>query len=371
MAFHQVKQPPSRGRSIFPWGSNNPTRIQRIVVALCAGVLGGLLHYVRSRGQANFHADFGEVWFGANALLHGADPYGLVGPGRVFDFEWGLLYPGTALVVGLPFTALSEQSATYAFVFISSLLLAYGISRDSWHRLPIFATEAFASSAQLAQWSIVLTAALFIPWLAFLTVAKPQAGIPVLAVSSRQSLKTAAIGGAALLVISLVLLPTWPLEWLHEVRATGQLRAPVFRFGGFLVLLLLLRWRRPESWLILTMAFMPQSWGWYNVLMLFAIPATFVEASLLALLSTGGAIALPYVVRSATTPESFYSAAAAVLVCSSYLPAVFIVLRRPNRGDPPEVFVALKRLFRSVVGFRSGSPQADESGNSEARKVDP
>ena len=139
----------------------------------------------------------------------------------------------------------------------------------------MFASMAFSSSVQLSQWSILTTAMLFLPWLAILAAVKPQSALPVLMTSpSRTSIIAALVGGALLFAASLFLLPGWPLEWWHIIRAGEQLRAPVTRLGGVFILLALIRWRRPEAWLIVLTAVMPQSWAWYNVLVLLAIPAT-------------------------------------------------------------------------------------------------
>ena len=67
----------------------------------------------------------------------------------------------------------------------------------------------------------------------------------------------AAVTGGLLLGVSLAILPTWPLDWMHVMRAgvENHYRAPVVGGRGLLalgpaLLVVLLRWRRPEARLL-------------------------------------------------------------------------------------------------------------------------
>ena len=82
----------------FPWGDNNPTRVQRIVFALLIAALagGGLAFHLKYADL--YRTDFSQLKFGAEAMLRGADPYKLVGMGQVFESKWPVMYPGTAYV---------------------------------------------------------------------------------------------------------------------------------------------------------------------------------------------------------------------------------------------------------------------------------
>jgi hypothetical protein len=329
----------------FPWGDNHPTRAQRIIVAICLATFAATLTASVYAHWTGYHSDFALSWFGATSLIHHVDPYPLVGPGRFYEWRWPLLYPATAFAAALPFALLSEQAASVTFVWIAAFLLSYGMTRHSWHLVPLFASYSFASSAWLAQWSLIFTAALFLPWLGFLTVAKPQTGIPVLAESnSRVTLLSALIGGAVLIAVSLFLLPSWPREWWALARVAGNVRPPIGRFGGILVLLVLLRWRRREAWLVLAMAVMPATWGWYNALMLLTIAKTYREACVLSLMSTAGGTLGGYFIPPVRTMDEFDRFAGAVLVATAYLPAVFVVLRRPNEGELPAWLQIVVRL---------------------------
>lgn len=243
--------------------------------------------------------------------------------------------------------------ASALFIAISSFLLAYGSTRGSWHRVPMFASMAFGSSVQLSQWSILTTAMFFLPWLAVFAAVKPQSALPVLITSpSRTSIIAALAGGVLLLAASLFLLPGWPLEWWRIIRAGEQLRAPVTRLGGVFILLALIRWRRPEAWLIALTAVMPQSWAWYNVLVLLAIPATYREACVLSLVSSFGALIVGLTARSWLSPESDWIWGAA-MVAFAYLPATIAVLRRPNVRGAAAWSTGAGEL-RPVVPKRSG-----------------
>jgi hypothetical protein len=318
----------------FPWGANKPTTAQRIIVATLVAVCVGTTLYARSIKMGLERSDFSQVLFGARALLNNADPYRLMGIGMVYDLKWGAVYPATAYVASIPFTPFSDPVASSLFVGISAFLLVYGVTAGSWHRLPMFPSIAFASSVQFAQWSTLFAAMLFLPWLAALAAVKPQSAIPVIAASKSRSMLMVAIGaGLLLLVASLVMLPGWPLEWWQVIGKSTQLKSPLLRFGGPLILLVLLRWRRQEAWLVFLLACVPQTWGWYNVLPLLAVAATYREATILSLMSSIGAIATVYFVGD-PTPEK-YSAWGASAVAFAYLPAAIAVLRRPNINERP------------------------------------
>jgi hypothetical protein len=357
MSVAPTESAPGEQGKVFPWGSNNPTRRQRIVVALgvAAVAMAAVAWQAHFGGQGR--TDFAMIWFGARAMLAGSNPYELVGPGLPFHWGFPLLYPGTALILGIPFAWLSETAAAVTFVGVSAFLFSYGITHRSWHLLPLLASHAFVQSVVAAQWSLIFTAALFLPCLAALVAVKPQSGVPVLATTSARGLKAAAIGSLALLIISLVLMPSWPMDWLTLVRApTDHMRPRLVAMGGFLVLLLLTRWRRPEAWLIITLACLPQTLASYSLLMLLTVASTFRQAAALAMISTLGSAADPYLVPAAPTAEELYGLLANVEVATAYLPATLLVLRRPNSGDGPAWLTGLRLLFARIRGARSHAP---------------
>lgn len=304
--------------------------------------------YLRDLKIHQERTDFSQALFGARAVINHADPYKLVGPGRVYDSRWPLMYPATAFVAAIPLASMPDRFASALFIALSSFVLAYGSTARSWHLLPMFASVAFLTSVQLAQWSILMTAMLFIPWLAVFAAVKPQSALPVL-LSSRSSVsvKAATIGAALLFAASLLLLPGWPSEWWTLIRGAQQFRAPIARIGGAFIALVLLRWRRPEAWLVFLTALVPQSWAWYNVLVLLAIPATYREACVLSLVSSIGALAVAYFTAGTSSPE-FDPTWGAAMVAFAYLPATIAVLRRPNT--------------REIIATWSPSPGAVTSG---------
>jgi len=294
-----------------------------------------LIHFEYGR-LPDFHTDFGMAWYGAGALAKGDNPYALIGPGRAFDYQWPLIYPATALVTVMPLMALSEHAAAVIFVALSTFLLAFGLTRNGWHLLPLFITEPYANSARLGQWSILLTSFLFFPWVGLVLSAKPQTAIPLLlATRSRRAILLTLIGVLILGGISLALFPAWPVAWIEGVRNARFMDPPITRFGGFLVLVALLRWRRPEAWLIVALACMPQAWGWYNTLPLFTIPATWRESVAMAVVATAGAWIASSSLHPVSSVAELYDWIGTLIVFSAYLPATLLVLRRANVGPSP------------------------------------
>jgi hypothetical protein len=318
----------------FPWGSNTPSERARMLAATLIAVAACLTLYASFRVNPGRHTDFSNAWFGARMLLKGIDPYPLLGPGRAFDVEYQLLYPASSFVAVLPFGLAPEREASLAFVAISVWLLVYAITRDGWHRMPLIASAAFMDSVMAAQWTLILTAALFLPFLAFATPAKPQNGIPVIASArSTTSIVVAGASATVLVIISLVLLPGWPREWLTIVTSAEYVKSPLMTLVGAPVFLLLLRWRRRESHFVFASAALPQTLMWYSSLALLSIGETYREVSILSIISTTGFFAAAF----ANTLKVPHVAIVVwtCFICTTYLPCVALILMRKNEGPLP------------------------------------
>jgi hypothetical protein len=306
-----------------------------VAVALLIACAAATLHFFRANLNDGW-SDFTPLWQAARLMLTGDDPYLLIGPGKPFHSPYPMYYPATTFVSIAPFAVIpSFQWAGTAFVFVSSFLLAYGCTANGWQMLPIFPSVAFLTSATLAQWSIVFTAMVFIPALGFLAVAKPQSALPVVLSSERRlAFITAVAGGLMIFLVSVVLMPEWPREWWAMARSSPDFVPPLLRFAGFAIPLVLLRWRRPESWLVLLSACVPQTWPPYNGLVLMTVARTYREASFLSLFSSASWILFAWFADGLGEAHE-RSMMAAVLNIGGYLPATLLILRRPNTGAGP------------------------------------
>src|SRR4029450_9963355 len=104
----------------------------------------------------------------------------------------------------------------------------------------MFLSASFAHTIVMGQWSLLLTAALFAPSLAFLGSAKPNIGVAIAAALASWRAAAAMLASAP---FTLIFRPSWPMEWLAVVRTSSWHFSPLGIPGGFLVLLALLRWR--------------------------------------------------------------------------------------------------------------------------------
>ena len=296
--------------------------------------MGVLAHYIKVRVMPDHPGDFGLSWFGARSLLHGINPYDLVGPGKQYNWPWPLVYPATAFVAAMPVVMLPQLAAALVFVFVSCALLAWSVTRDGWQKIPMFGSAAFIVAAGAAQWSPLFTAAMGIPVLGFFFAAKPTIGLALGAAGDWRLQKFAIAGAIVLGVISLILFPLWPRIWVDQLQYATQMAPPLKRGGGFLILLALLRWRRPEARLLLFLACVPQVGSWYEVVPVFLVPSTSRESMILASVSSLGFAFQDYLVTARNETE-YNQQVGAMIVALAYLPAVLMVLRRPNEGDLP------------------------------------
>jgi hypothetical protein len=199
-------------------------------------------------------------------------------------------------------------------------------------------------SVLAAQWTIILTAALFLPWLAALSAAKPQNGLPVLAAGSKKTMTAGLIGAVLLFAVSLLFLPGWPREWFAHINGSNPLNPPLFSPVGALVVLVLLRWRRPEAWLVFLMACLPQTFMWYSALALLTVGATYREASFLSLTSTIGFLLGNLAIYKGVSHIGLVTWT--TYIATTYIPPVLLILRRPNAGELPYWLRALSGIAK-------------------------
>ena len=264
----------------FPVSRTLPTR-QAAALAIALGAISGIIAW-KLIGRPGYSSDFFHFWAGARTLIHGGDPY-LVAPDSPLNLgdDRGL-YPMPAYLLLLPFAVFPLGVAGGLFMGVIAGCAAWGVARTGIERLPLFLSAPFLLALSLGQWTPLMVAAALIPALSGAIVAKPNVGLAVWV--ARPSL-VAALTGAVVLAVSLLVLPRWPLEWLANMSGRVEKFIPVLRPGGFLLGLSLLAVRRPEGRLFTSLALIPQALFFYDQLLLWLIPRTLRQSMVLSLCS--------------------------------------------------------------------------------------
>jgi hypothetical protein len=224
-------------------------------------------------------------------------------------------YPLFAGFVGLPFLALKPEIAAGVFYGLSAGVLAFGLSRDGWHRLLVFMAYPFWAGVLTAQWAPVIAAAAFFPLLLPVTMMKPQVGLPV---AVTHLTRRGAIACGMVLALSLAIMPRWPSWWLHQLGNYEHF-IPILVWPGPLLSLVLIRYRRREAWLLFTAALMPQRW-FFDAFTLWLVPKSRRAILLTAAASWGAGIWRWY-----RTPQTFAEVGRTAVIFL-YLPMLVLVL---------------------------------------------
>jgi hypothetical protein len=291
---------------------------------VAAGVVAALFVIVLyGRQIPEVVSDWDATWVGARAFLQGESPYEAV---QMPPWPWRIVYPLPAILLSIPFAPLPLGLARGVFVGLATAVFTFAITRRARWSLYFLVSGAMLWSWIAVKWEPLLIAAAVTPWLGWLLLAKPTMGFALWAAYPRRA---AVIGGLVLLALSFVLYPPWVGEWLDSLAGTPH-RPHLVRPGGFLLLLGLLRWRRPDGRLLAALCVIPQTTTLYEVLPLALLAENRRHAAIFA----GGTMAAHLVYLLG--PQGPWPVGAEyqwwVMLAMIYLPALVIVLRRPNES---------------------------------------
>jgi hypothetical protein len=306
-------------------------RFRWLTLVTGAGVAAAAVNWIGHALPPPTGSDIDQVWLAARALAQDRSPYEAVvdahrGSVLGYPLYYSLYYPLPAVLLLLPLAPLSIEvaRAVWAGVGIAAFTAAaLGYQRGL---PPALLSASLLNAVAQGQWSPLLVAAAVLPWLGFAWAGKPSIGGALFAAYPSRA---ATWGATALVLVSLIAWPTWPVEWFHAVREAG-LRPLIARPGGALLLLALIRWKDPEARLLAGLACVPQTAGLYETLPLFLIPRDKGEGYLLAALSYVPAFGL-WVISPRVSPgplESVIETKWPLLFLSLYLPALVMVLRK-------------------------------------------
>jgi hypothetical protein len=306
---------------------------QRVLVSVALGFLAAVVSMVNTMSPR--HRDFTVVWNASQALLHGQDVYA-VAPS---------LYPLPSIVAATPFGMLpGGPLASGLFMLVGATAFAWALSANGWSALIGFFGAGMYMAATSVQWTPLHAGALALAPLGIFLIVKPHTGFAIFLVRPSW---WAVASGVVCVAVAFVIDPAWIAHWRSTMAAGGaQLgvtttglpyTAPVLLPGGFLVLIALTRWRRPEARLLVALACVPQSLLLYETVALAFVPRGWKESALF--------VALTYVVFWRLPPPvpsfpRFAMASGLLSTALIYLPLAVMVIRRPNEGPGQRVLKA-------------------------------
>jgi hypothetical protein len=308
-----------------------PSRAWRAKVSLAAGIVAGLFVLaLYARQQPGVISDWDPTWVATKALLHGENPYAAI---QVPPWPNWLLYPLPALLATVPFTYVPLPLARGIFAALGTAAFTYVITRRHRWTLYFLISGAMLWSWMVVQWAPLLIAAALTPSLSWLLPVKPTLGF---ALWSAWPNRKAVLAGLLFVGISLLVRPGWVQEWLASVAKTPH-EPHLLRPGGFLMLLGMLRWRRPEGRLLAALCLVPQTTALYETLPLALLCRNRPQAAAFA-----GLTMLAHVLFL-LGPQGPWPVGAGyqwwVLLALVYLPAIVLVLRRSNEVQAEEASI--------------------------------
>jgi hypothetical protein len=303
------------------WNPRTLRRTARAALTAIVVVASAFWTYHIRADHPTIDSDLMQVVWGARAWLEGQDPYAVVG--RSARWPLPLIYPFPAILLAVPFAALSDLWLNVLWSAVSAAWLTWMLTSDGFKpSLVMLVSAAYILALQTSQWTPLLLAATLSRWGGALLACKPTTGLFLLAY--RPTLRHVLMIALAV-ALSLLLWPRWPFAWATTWSEAIYTVWPLTLMGAPLVLLAAKQWRRAEARLLVATVCVPHTTFVYETLPLFMVPATWVEAGILWL---GSYIAV--VGQRAFGPQSgseWTRSSGQWLVWCVYLPATVMVLR--------------------------------------------
>jgi hypothetical protein len=257
------------------------------------------------------NSELDVLYDAAARLLRRENPYPLAGQSYP--------YPLPAVLLAVPFTLIPLELARLVFDILAGWAFAFAL----WKYRGPYALLALVSGAYLfalgnGQTLPLMVAASLVPALGLLLAVRPTTSAALWV--ARPSWM-AALGVGAFLVLSFLLLPSWPRDWWAAFPVDqSELTLPVLLPFGFILLLGAIRWRLPEGRLVFALALIPQTTLPYELVPLALVPGNRVE---MAIYVAGTWIAV-----------AAAEAGWLVTLSAVYLPMLYLVLRRKSSTGP-------------------------------------
>jgi hypothetical protein len=306
-----------------------------MVTGLIAGIICHHALYTNNWGGA----DYTWLWRAARDLRAGNNPYRnpSIGPGFPYPANAPLYYPLPAVLLVLPLSWFSVKVSAALFVALSTGLLSFAASRRGFAVWLLLLSPSCYRAVREGHWAPLVVAFALIPGMAAIAaMLKPNLGVATgLAWPSWRAIAIC----AAVSLASLVILPTWPIDWLRNIHDNHHVAPLAFGWLAIPLLLSLLFWRRPVGRLLFLMMVIPQRLLWDDQLVLFLIPRTIWQQLVLLTMSWSGYLAWIIIDHHVQSGAYLDSVAAPRVLMSLYLPALAIVLwqalarRRAAVGD--------------------------------------
>jgi hypothetical protein len=291
------------------------------MVAAAAAAVSAAVH-LRTAG----HSDFAQIWAAGRLLLDHGSPYTYP---LLQDWPLPLVYPLPAVVALLPLAVLPEHAADAAFAALGAGTLAYAVARTSPRpdrRWLMLVSAPFVEAIIVGQWSPLVVGASMLPWAAVAYACKPTTGLPLFCAKPRVR---DVLVGLACVAVTIAIRPAWPHEWWASIAAVNYAVAPLVVGVGPVILLALLRWKRPEARLLLALAAVPHTTLVYEALPLSLVPQSWMEG-LIVWLGCWAALIAQRVHGPFPSQTAAIRYGAVWLTSVVYLPCVVMILRRPN-----------------------------------------
>jgi hypothetical protein len=328
---------------------------KRATIAILVAVLAGAYALISSAIFPGYVSDFDQLWWAAHAVRDGQDAYAAVAArhASTAGVDWGLVYPLSAVLVALPFSFLPLVAARATIDAVGAGCLTYLVLGRGVYLFPVLLSGAFRSALSLVQIAPLVACAALSPWFGWVIAYKPNAGLAVLAAApSRRWIVISCALSTALVLAALAVDPSWPMRWVEAVRANPHTRSMLVRPGGALLLLAAIRWRRPEARWLLATSLIPATASINAALPLLVLtPATFREALGLAILSH--LVEFWGLWRAGSAYETIETSMAIAMLWGLYVPALAMIVRRPNSGEVPDW---LERAATWLPRWARGTP---------------